>query len=247
MNVRHIGTLPLLAAALIAALPADARTIVIDGTKSDRMAGIAEPAPRQSWAMNEPSIGVFSVNAVLLARDRSFLIRFPLDSIPAGARIAHAELILPVTQCSGSEPRFYLWRILADWGPGVSYVYRKAESALDSAQASRNQGAKGGDNRANSPTNRIGKIEWTRPGARGDSSDRATRPTDIARLTEPGDVTINVTEDVELWHTGMAANQGWMLTVEDPGTTVLLKSPVWEDGAAAWRLRITYEPTADKQ
>jgi len=196
-------------------LPAVGKTIILDARNSDRMAAIAEAAPRQSWAMHEQWTATFTNSALVLSEQRRLLIRFSLDKIPAGYRIVHAELILPVTKHHGTAPRLYLWRMLADWGRGVCYRYRVVR----------------GDK----------KIKWTKPGASGNSSDRATRPTDIIRLTKPKEVIVNVTEDVELWYAGAAPNNGWLLTVEDPGVQVELRSPIWE-GRGDWRLRITYEP-----
>jgi hypothetical protein len=205
---------------LLWASSAQGRTIVLNATDSDRMAGIAESAPRQSWAMYEYRQGYFITTALSVAPNHSFLFRLALDKIPPGHRIAHAELILPVVNFRGSDPRFYLWRILPDWGPGVNWIHR---------------------------TGRPEKIEWTKAGGRGISSDRATRPTDVVRLTAIGEVAINVTEDVELWYSGAATNNGWMITVEDPDGFVQIGSPVW-DQAAAWKLRVTYEPVpTDRQ
>lgn len=200
--------------ALAFCMPAQGKTILIDATDSDRMAGIAKSAPLQSWAMREPHAGKFDNARVSLASGRSFLIQFSLGRIPKGHRIVHAELLVPVIYSWGNEPRFYLWRMLADWGAGVSYRYRKAVG---------------------------GKIEWTRPGASGNSSDRATRPTDIVRLTRQGEIAINVTEDVELWYTGAVPNNGWLFSVEDPGIQVDLHSPVWGH-QKAWKIRVTCEP-----
>ena len=219
-KLRHLAATASLAAAwLLSMAPGEsvAKTLIITAQGSDRVAAIAEPAPRQSLAMNEVASGVFDTSRVQLAEDRSFLIRFSLQNIPAGQRIAHAELMLPVTELAGNEPRFYLWRLIAPWGAGVCYDDRTAHPK---------------------------RISWTKPGARGLSSDRATRPTDIVRPTTPGEVTINVTEDVALWYTRSASNEGWIITVEDPQLKVYLTSPLaGPDARNAWKLRITYEPS----
>lgn len=192
-----------------------AKTVVLTAESCDRMAAISEAAPRQSWAMNERVSGEFDTSRVQLAEGHSFLVRFSLAAIPPGQRIAHGELTLPVADFAGNEPRFYVWRLLAAWDAGVCHQYRSARPKL---------------------------LAWTKPGARGLSSDRATRPTDIVRVAK-SPVTVNVTEDVLLWYTGGAQNNGWMLTVEDPALAVYLTSPVASmDGRRAWKLRITYEP-----
>jgi len=215
-SVRAAATV--LCALTVWCLPAAARTILLNAEDCDRMAGIAESAPRLSWAMARYGDGVFHNSQVSLSQESALLLRFSLDKVPAGQRIVHAELIVPVSAWGGNEPRFYLWRLLADWGPGVCYLYRSTRPEY---------------------------TEWTKPGARGISSDRATRPTDIVRGADPGDVVINVTEDVGLWYGGGAPNHGWLFTVEDPGVAVTLASPAWA-APETWTLRITYEPEAEQ-
>jgi hypothetical protein len=63
----------------------------------------------------------------------------------------------------------------------------------------------------------------------------------VVRISNTGDQVVNVTEDVELWYTGAAANHGWILTHEDTGSLIRLSSPVWAT-RGNWKLRITYEP-----
>jgi hypothetical protein len=103
--------------------------------------------------------------------------------------------------------------MVVSWGPGVCFQYREA---------------------------RPKPVEWTEPGARGNASDRSERPTAIA-LCKTGEETIlNVTQDVELWHSGAAENNGWMFTIEEDAQ-LRLPTPA---GATrgSWKLRITYEP-----
>lgn len=194
---------------------AEARTIILDATSCKRMAYLSEAAPRHSWAMYERRPGSFDTGAVGMVPNRGMLIEFPFEKIPAGQRIAHAELVVHVATYAGSEPRFYLWRMISDWGPGACWQYK---------------------------TTWPKPVAWTKPGARGQSSDRATRPTAIHRLIHAQDQIINVTEDVSLWYTGAAKNHGWMLTVEDPGVYVQFVPPTDTAYMGSYRLRITYEP-----
>ena len=192
-----------------------ARTEVFDASIVDRIAGIAEDAPRQGLALQPWGASFYSVGQVLLTQDRSMMLRFALDKIPADHRIAHAELVVPVRAVSGNEPRFYLWRTVANWGPGVCWKYQRVVKDTP--------------------------VPWAREGARGIGMDRAAQPTDVLRLTNPQDIVVNVTEDIDLWHSGAAPNRGWMFTVEDPDVVVNLWSPIW-DGVDRWKLRVTYEP-----
>lgn len=224
LRISHLALLSI--AIVLSASPSlDAKTIILDLRDCDRAAAIDEAAPRFSWAMQPMGDGNYSTREVDLVPNRRLLLRFALDKIPAKHRIVHAALIVPVIYRHGPEPRFYLWRMLADWGPGVCYQYRMT---------------------------RPKKIEWTKPGAAGNSTDRATRPTDIVRIKtkERGDYkefTVNVTEDVSLWYSGAATNNGWMFSVEDPGVTVRMYSPLANEVRAAWKLRITYEPIPEEK
>jgi len=195
-----------------------ADTIIMDASSCTRMAGISEAAPRQSWALCEPISGFFSNGEASIAQGRSLLICFPLDKIPKGSRIIHAELVIPVIWGYGNEPRFYIWRMLADWGPGVCHLFRKTLPE---------------------------PVKWTKPHAAGISSDRATRPTDIVRVSVTENKTVNVTEDVELWYTGAAPNNGWLISIEDPGIYIRLYSPIYAY-PAMWKLKVTFEPEAAK-
>jgi hypothetical protein len=145
------------------------------------------------------------------------MIRFPLDRIPQDHRIAHAELILPVQEPKGNQPRVYLWRVIGGWGRGACWSHRRTVPE---------------------------KVPWTHPGAAAIGRDRAPEPTGTKRLTQRGPVVVNVTEDVALWHRGAADNHGWLLSVEDPGVQVWLASPVWRH-QKDWTLRITHEPAAE--
>lgn len=191
-----------------------ARTVVVEGTEIDRTAGLASDAPRMSWALTGLRPGIYSTALLDLVPGRGFLFRFPLDRIPPGHRITQAELILPVEGTEGTDPRLYIWRVTADWGVGACHEFRMTVPR---------------------------KIPWSRPGAAGRYSDRAGRPTVVARLVTPGPKVFNVTEDVELWQSGAATNGGWLLTVEDHGVRVRLASPLG-GGERQWKLRITHEP-----
>lgn len=202
-------------ALLIWAGGADGRTIFLDLSQCDQMAALDAEAPTLGWAMQRDQHETIRTSQVVLNEGRAFLLRFDLGTIPPGHRVVHAELFVPANDPSGDDPRLYLWRLINDWGAGVCHSYRSIEN---------------------------GEFEpWTLPGARGLASDRAMEPTAVLRVVEPGLKTINVTEDVEMWHRGVAPNQGWLFSVEDPYGTVRLASPLWDRGSG-WALRVTYEP-----
>ncbi|MCX5659502.1 MAG: hypothetical protein NTW19_07235 [Planctomycetota bacterium] len=191
------------------------RTVIVNDVDAvDRMACLCADAPRQSWACIEVAPGVFDSSNLDLHVSRSFLFRFDLGMIPKGQRITRAELILPVNYIWVRDSRMYVWRVLPEWGPGACWLYRNAQGK---------------------------PVEWAQPGGRGNAADRATRPTAIVTMSAPAETIINVTRDLELWYTGAAPNNGWMLSVEDTDVTVRLASPVWS-GRGTWKLRITYEP-----
>jgi hypothetical protein len=206
----------LLAAGMVLALAhhAAGRTIILTDVDCERMAFIQAAAPRWGWGGYDIAGGVHSTGQFYMYADRAFLICFPLERIPRGQRILKAELSFTSVLQTPGEQKLHLRRILAPWGAGVCWQYRSV---------------------------RPKKEEWAQPGARGAGTDRAVKTSAVARTTEAGEKTVNVTEDVELWYTGAAANHGWMLTVEDPDVYVLLTSPVWT-GRGNWKLRVTYEP-----
>lgn len=235
-HVRHRHVSATLLGAVVAAVlmfgrptPAMARTLSLGIEQCDRAAAISAEAPRLSWAgarhprhnhtgYNDDVYG-FVTTSVKLTDQSALLMRFDLSAIPAGQRIVRAVLVVPVRDAAGNQPRFFLSRLLADWGLGVCYLYRSV-------------GEK--------------KVPWTRPGAHGFGSDRAARPTGIVSVEaeEQAKKVINVTEDVALWYSGRAPNRGWLLSVEDPRTEVIVASPLWVR-AKDWILRITYEPPHD--
>ncbi len=86
------------------------------------------------------------------------------------------------------------------------------------------------------------KVAWTTPGGKSGGKDRVTKPTAIAKTNGAGELTVNVTEDVELWYAKAANNDGWMFTVNAPDGFVRMNSPSWWAAAGTWKLRITYEP-----
>ncbi len=220
MRTKRLLRAGLMGGLVLAGWLAEARTIVLDARQLERAAGLEASAPRHGWAMTREGThswaNVIHAGLLDLTRGRCFLFAFSLADIPKGHRITHAELVLPISTWWGTEPRFYLWRVLAEWGHGVCWDYRLV-----------------GDKR----------LEWTRPGAAGMGSDRAARPTAIVRLTEAGSVVINVTEDLDLWQRGAAAQQGWLLSVEDPDVTIRFPSPLYNE-ASSWKLRISFEPEA---
>jgi hypothetical protein len=202
--------------ALLLALPAvaPAKTIIVTDADCERMAFIQASAPRWSWGGYDVSSNSHSTAQFYMYKDRAFLICFPLDKIPKGQRILKAELSFTTLLQNSGEQKLYLRRILTPWGAGVCWKYAAV---------------------------RPKKVEWNQPGGLGADTDRVAKASAVVRTTEGGEKTANVTEDVELWYTGTAANHGWMLTMDDPDVYVSLPSPVWT-GRGNWKLRITYEP-----
>jgi hypothetical protein len=198
-----------------AAPTAHARTIELTDYDCDRMAVLSPQAPLSGWAAAEIAAGEFSTVHVDMRVDRAMLIRYPLDRIPEGQRITRAEWVVPIALSIPAGPqRLLVRRIIGPWGVGVSHQFRMQ---------------------------RPKQVAWTAPGAASAGADRAAQPSAVARCDGPGEVTINVTEDVELWYTGAAENQGWLLSVEDPAALIRLNSPFYT-GHGNYKLRITYEP-----
>ena len=212
---------------------AQGRTITLDSSASDAMAMICAAAPRLSWAGYEAKPGLFSPAELHLDSGRSLLMHYNLQEIPAGMRVVKAEWIIPVEAVSPPEVRLYVWRMSAEWGPGVCHDYRMVDSKA---------------------------VPWAAPGGRGSGADRSAKPVAIVRAVAEaeasarnkkrppevlpvatGVLTVNVTEEVSLWLSGAVPNYGWMISVEDAGSQAHLPSPIGR-GRSTWRLRITYEP-----
>lgn len=210
-NILTLGLTVLLA--LTAA--ASARTIIVTDELSDRAASIWISAPRAGWAGYEPVAG-YQINSLLyVRRDSGFLLQMPIDKVPAGNRITKAELVLPLSYTYAADAKLHVWRVVPDWGAGVCWEYR---------------------------TIRPKPQKWAMPGARGSSADRATKPTAIVTLRNGtnAELIANVTEDVELWYTGAAKNNGWLFTLEEDAIAQFL--PPCHSYRGNWKLRITYEP-----
>lgn len=199
---------------LVLPAPATARTITLTDLDCYKIALISPESPRASWSGAQWATGEFHNIYAELYGNSAALIQFPLGRIPRGQRITNAELILSVALVApAGEQRLYVRRLLGDWGAGVSYQYRMT---------------------------RPKKVEWTQAGARGPATDRVSRPTAVLRSSTAGSLSMNVTQDVELWYSGKVPNQGWILTVDEPGVFYRLHSPVYSRGL--WKLHVTYEP-----
>jgi hypothetical protein len=205
-----------LIAVLLAASPLAARTITLTAEDCDQIAVLSPVAPRVSWGVTRHAAGVFDTTHQLqLYQNTTLLIRFPLDKIPKGQRITKAELTFKAEYKDG-EPKAQLRRVLAEWGPGVCHLYRMTYPK---------------------------KVEWAQPGGRGGATDIASKVTATVLVQALREYTVDVTEDVELWYTGAAANRGWSLW-QDTAYALYLPSPYnpHSDSARLWKLRITYEP-----
>lgn len=213
MKVQHAAAM--LALTLLITTPAWSRTIQWTIADVEKMAAIAPHAPLMSWAGFEYTKGTYTTASIDLSGTNAFLLRFPVERLPKRQRISNAELSIPVTGISlKEEPRLTMRRLLADWGPGVSYLYSRTLPE---------------------------KRPWGEPGARASGSDRVAKPSVLVKVVSEGELVVNVTEDLELWYTGAAPNQGWIFNVDDARVAVRLLSP-WSAKRDGWKLRITHEP-----
>src|SRR5207302_1000969 len=127
-----------------------ARTISLTAEDCDEMAAISSLAPRLSWVMWH-SEGIFQTQPIFYWQSKiALLMRFPIkDHIPKGQRITKAELAIHTNYVAGG-PEIHVRRILTEWGTGVCQQYRMTYPK---------------------------KLEWSQPGGRGDSVDRANKDT----------------------------------------------------------------------
>ncbi len=187
-----------------------ARTITLKPEAVDAFAVLSESHPRSGWAAQQIDPTLFVSNPPIGGVGTSYLVRYSFDQIPKGNRITHAEWVIPAGPATTSTVT--VWRVVAEWGIGVCQQFRMVHPK---------------------------RQEWSVPGARGRSVDRATKPTGSGAFERSApQATVNVTQDVELWHNGAAPNRGWLLTFDSPS---ILISPT-HAGRQQWQLRITYEP-----
>ena len=203
---------------LLAIPPLQARTIALTADDCDEMASISSQAPRLSWAMGPASSGYFKTHGTLyLSSSMALLMRFPIkDQIPKDQRVTKAELTI-APYLIASAPEVHVRRVVAEWGVGVCHQYRMTYPQ---------------------------KIEWAQPGGRGNATDRNNKVSAVFKFAKIGEQTADVTEDVELWYTGGAANHGWIMHVEPEGHVAYFQSPYAPQtaGAKTWKLQITFEP-----
>jgi hypothetical protein len=181
------------------------------------MAALSANAPRLSWAGFHPNPHAYTpTNSLQMFSHVSLLMRFPLDRIPADQRITRAELSIQPTYIAG-KPAVHVRRLLAEWGTGVCHQYRSVHPM---------------------------RVEWATPGARGAGTDRAARDTGVFQMDKVGAYVIDVTADIDLWHTGAAVNRGWLLCMDEPGGVAYFASPYCptSHGGRSWKLQITFEP-----
>ena len=120
---------------------------------------------------------------------------------------------MPLLDFAGSEPRFYLWRIIAEWGAGVSYLNRLA---LPKPRPSVKPGA------------------W--------SFLRSSHSADRHRAADGAEGGSHQCDGRCHPLVLRYAEQWLMVSVEDPEVAVYFASPLSGSDYQAWKLRITYEP-----
>jgi hypothetical protein len=188
-----------------------ARTITLTADDCDMMAVISEAHARLSWVPIMMGPGVCDTHTQMqLYPNMAAILRFPLDKIPKGQRITKAEFSVPVEYIGGTK-EFHVRRMLAEWGTGVCHSYRMTFPK---------------------------KLEWSKPGAKGITSDRANKVSAVFKLEKPGVHTADVTEDIELWYTGAVPNRGFVISLDDG---VVYMTSFYPNGTN-WKLQITYEP-----
>ncbi len=191
------------------ASPLIARTIIIKADALDSFAALSETNVRNGWATYNYDNTRYINSSSGGGPATSYLLRYSLDQIPKGMRITRAEWTIAHNVAS---TKVNVWRVLADWGIGACFQYR---------------------------TTYPKQQEWSVAGARGKSTDRATNPTASGQFVNGQLLTVNVTQDVEMWYTGAAPNRGWLITFDG---FALLHSPTHGGHRHKWQLTVTYEP-----
>jgi hypothetical protein len=198
---------------------ASARTLSFTAEDCDQMAVLSAKHPKMSWAATLAAGQVLNTeNQLQLYPYMTLLMRFDLTKIPKDVRITKAELTMPISYLAGGKSECSCRRILAEWGTGVCHTHRMRYPK---------------------------EVPWAQPGCRGGGTDRAAKDSGVFRWEKIGDSTIDVTEDIELWHTGAAANRGWVFALDTPHPNIIYAPSPYAPhvgGAKQWKLQITFEP-----
>lgn len=210
--MKTIIPLFLLSILMLAVHSATARTVTLDDSHVTHMAHIGPHIPLAGWVGRMATPGSHVAGYVDLTPGMGLLMQYPLDAIPPGQRIVSAQWIIPTY--TAANQRVYAWRLLQSWGVGVCHRYR---------------------------TTIPQPLEWSTPGARGPGQDRALANSGLFNITSPDEITLDVTQDVELWYTGMAPNHGWLVAIDEAAALLRVRGPFF-NGQNGYRLRITYEP-----
>lgn len=191
-----------------------ARTITIEDSKITHIAHVGPEVPQASWIGSTSTTGIYTTSMLEMTPGRRLLIQYPLDQIPAGQRIVSAQWVFPVTYAPFDAQRLFVWRVLQPWGLGVNLAMRIQVP---------------------------NPIPWSSPGADAPGIDRAITPTATIPINGAQEYVIDVTQDVELWYTGVAPNHGWVMALDEGNRYVRLASPLYTN-KSVFTLRITYEP-----
>jgi hypothetical protein len=195
---------------------APARTITLTADDCDQIAILSAKLPRASWLAYLVTTAGYNAEPTLqFYADMAILMRFPLEQVPKGQRIVKAELML-TSEYTPNATEIGVRRLLADWGHGACHQYRMTFPK---------------------------KQEWDKPGGRGAATDRAAKESGTFKFAKPGEHTVDVTADVDLWYTGATMNRGWILTIDNSAGVYLSApySPHYQNGKR-WKLQITFEP-----
>jgi hypothetical protein len=221
---------PILAGLWILGAPASGETLTLNPS-ADTTLWEANPNA------NEGASGTLVVGGTPRGRARG-LMRFNLDTLPAGAVVSEARLVLQITRqnVQGPQLRLRLHRIQRAWGEG------------DNEDGTGSQAAGPGEASWNAPFH--GTDTWSVPGGES-GSDFHNSVTATLLLDATGEystVSSEVASDVRSWISNPASNHGWLLFgAEESIPRSARRIASREGGVQAPRLVLTYsvpvEPT----
>ncbi len=194
---------------------AHAGTIELGTADITQAAAIHADAPMLSWGGRPTANGVFNAGTLPIVPRAAVLMQYNLTRIPPDMKITSARWTIPLAPGNSPSVKLHVWRTLADWGAGVCHRYARTLPE---------------------------PVAWTTAGAAAAGVDRTIRPSAVAEIDpRRQELVIDVTRDVQMWHSGIQPNRGWLLGVDQDQTVVSLASPM-HHGRDQWVLRITFEP-----
>lgn len=227
--IRFAALLALVASTHAAARPAPPVTVSF---VSNRDTTLIESSPSEWSAGASPQFYVGRVGPNGGGTLRRGIVRFPVESIPAGSTITSVTTKLYMSKANGGAVNISFKRCTSDWGEGASSSFGGG-------------GAPPEPNDVTWTKRFFPGVAWSTPG--GDFVSTASVTKSVSALGwQTFGSTAGLVDDVQDWVDGTASNFGWVVTGNETTTQTAKRFEARESQSAAFRPSITiiYQPPA---